>query len=62
MEKRRLLRNTKIIISNDVTREKHSVLKEAVKRLGRKNVWCLDGKIFCKKKGREIQIKGMDDI
>lgn len=43
---RKNLRGTKIIIADDLTKRTHEILKEAVAKLGKKNVWCMNGKIW----------------
>ena len=46
MKNRMLLKGTGIIIADDLTKEKHMLLKEAVSKLGKRNVWNLGSKIF----------------
>lgn len=59
---RKILKNTKIIISEDLSKDRHRTLREAVEKLGRRNVWCLGGKIYCKDGNTKRLISSRDDI
>lgn len=62
MSARKLLRGTNVIICDDLTKERHAILKEAVFKLGKKNVWCIGGKIHFKKGNTKYVINNRDDI
>lgn len=59
---RKLLKGTQIIITEDLTKLKHEVLKDAVAKLGKKNVWCMNGKILYRNGNVKHSIRSMEDI
>lgn len=62
MQNRKVLKGTKIIISDDLTKTRHSILREAVNRLGSKNVYCLSGRIFFRKGSEKIPLDSLEDL
>lgn len=62
MSNRRRLKGTKIVICDDLTKSKHAILKEAVDRLGKKNVYCLGGKIYYKKGSCKCILNTLEDL
>lgn len=62
MRNRSTLKGTEVILADDLTKENHAILKEAVLKLGKRNVWCLGGKIYCRKGENKIILNSMEDI
>lgn len=46
MSKRKALKNTKLIISEDLTRARAMQFRIAREKYGNRNAWTLDGKLF----------------
>lgn len=62
MIKRGVLKGTDIIIADDLTRENHDLLKEAVARLGKRNVWSMGGKIYFRNGNNKFLIDSTKEI
>lgn len=56
------LRGSKIIIREDLTPRKLSILREANKTLGFRAVWTNEGSIYTKSGNRIIEIKSSEDV
>lgn len=62
MQKRGALKGTKIIICDDLTKYRHEILKEAVAKLGKRNVFCLGGKVFYKRGSNKYILNRVEDL
>lgn len=60
--KKRMLKNSKIVIAEDLTKRRNQLLKEAKRRLGHKNAWSSDCKIFVKYNNDIKRISSMNDL
>lgn len=59
---RKLLKGSGIIIAEDMAQDKHQILKEAVEKIGKKQVWALDGIIYTQINNKKYIIKTLDDV
>lgn len=59
---KKLLKGTKLVIREDLTQFRNSLMKAAVKKYGNKSVWSNDGKIYVKVDGKVIILKTFGDI
>lgn len=62
IKSRKALKGTGIIIAEDMTHEKHKLLKETVQQIGKENVWTMDGKIYAKVNNKKYLIKDASDL
>lgn len=62
LKNRKMLKGTKIVITEDLTREKHAILKEAVLKLGNRNVWTMDGTVYVNVKNKKFRIRCREDL
>lgn len=62
LKHRKFLKNTGITIKEDLTQSRLKLYKIAVKELGEKNVWCLNGNIYGRVDGRPRRIENEGDI
>lgn len=62
MKKRKILKGSQVVIADDLTKENHNILKEAVLKLGKRNVWCLGGRIYFRKGDDKFTIERMEDV
>lgn len=61
-ENRKLLKGTQIVIAEDLPKHQYTILKAAVKELGKNKVWVMNGEIYSKIQGKRVKIKTMDDV
>lgn len=59
---KKLLKGSGISINDDLTRLRHNLYREAVKKVGRRNAWVFDGNIFAKSNGTRFSINTADDL
>lgn len=62
MKNKKNLKGTKVIITEDLTKRRYEVLKQAQQKLGRKNCWSRDGALYVKKKNQIVKVKTQEDI
>lgn len=62
LKSRKMLKGTAVVVAEDLTREKHSLLKEAVQRLGSRNVWTMNGSVYVNAKNRKYRIRCREDL
>ncbi|XP_044761512.1 uncharacterized protein LOC123318829 [Coccinella septempunctata] len=62
LKQRRLLKNTGVTMKEDLTQFRLRLYKVAVKELGGKNVWCLNGNIYGRIDGHSRRIEKEGDI
>lgn len=62
IKNRKKLKNTGIVVAEDLTRKRHLILKEAVERLGGRNVWTLDGTVHVRFKDKRYTLRSHDDL
>lgn len=60
--KRRVLKGSKIIITEDLVKARYEILTEAKKKFGKFNVWSQGGKIFAAFKGKKHLLESLDDL
>jgi hypothetical protein len=60
--KKRLLKGSNIVITEDLTKLRYQLMKNASKKFGPKNVWSSDGKIFVKLDNSIKVIRSNDDL
>ncbi|XP_031340978.1 uncharacterized protein LOC116169091 [Photinus pyralis] len=48
IRKRKLLKGTPVVIKEDLTKERLSLFRELLSKVGNKNCWSRDGKLYCK--------------
>lgn len=59
---KKLLKGSKIIIMEELVKSKHELLTLAKEKLGKGNVWTINGRIYTKLNGKRICLKNEDDI
>lgn len=60
---RKLLKGTKIVITEDLSKESYSLFKDAVRELGRDvKVWSMDGNIYTVVNNTKYKIKNVSEI
>jgi hypothetical protein len=60
-ENKRKLKGTRVVIKEDLTRMRHQLLNECIKKFGR-NVWTNEGKVLAKYNNKVIIIKSLTDL
>lgn len=58
----RILKQTGLVIKEDLTQIRLEVLKKAIAKYGAKNVWTQNGKIYTFTSNRKKVIQSLDDI
>lgn len=56
------LKGTKIVISEELTKGRYELLMLAREKLGKKNVWSVNGNIFAMINGEKFKLKNEDDV
>lgn len=56
------LKGTKIVISEELTKGRHELLMLAREKLGKNNVWSVNGNIFAMNNGEKVKLKNEDDV
>lgn len=59
---KKLLKGSGISISDDLTKKRYDLYREAVKKGGQRYTWHRDGKIFINYKGNRTLIRSLDDL
>lgn len=59
---RKHLKNSGIIVVEDLTRERYGVFRAAQEKFGRRAVWTSDGAVFARIAGKKVSIGGYDDL
>nr|CAI5861306.1 unnamed protein product [Callosobruchus analis] len=62
LESRKLLRGTKITLSEDMTPTRYQLYKAAVQKYDRQKAWFYDGKVWVKIGERKYEIKTEEDL
>ena len=62
MKSRRNLKGSKMSITECLIKSRQSLLKEVQQKVGLKNAWSADGKIFAKRGDNIIKINESSDI
>lgn len=62
LKNRSKLKGTKVVVKEDLTRNRVEVLKAASERFGRRNVWSYDGTIFVNKDNKKYPLQCMQDL
>ena len=50
------LRGQGIVITENLTKKRYSLLKKCFESFGKKNVWVLDGRIYCKYDNDQVKV------
>lgn len=61
-QNKRKLKGSNIIIVEELTKTRHQLLQLSKEKLGRENIWTLDGKIFARVGNKKHFIRTEDDI
>lgn len=59
---KKLLKGSGVSISDDLTKKRYNLYREAVKKGGQRYTWHYDGKIFINHKGSRTQIRTSEDL
>nr|CAH7727993.1 unnamed protein product [Callosobruchus chinensis] len=59
---KRRLKGTKMVIVEELTKDRHEIYLFAKEKLGSTMVWTTGGQIFTKIKGKKIQLKSVEDV
>lgn len=62
LQKKKILKTHGIGIAEELTRYRYELLMSAKRKLGKKNVWSIGGKVFGVHAGRKIQIRCPEDL
>lgn len=62
LQNRKLMKNTKIFIAEELTKKRYELLSLAKEKLGKTNAWSMQGKIYAKKNGKVSLIFNMEDL
>ncbi|KAK9753611.1 hypothetical protein QE152_g1943 [Popillia japonica] len=60
--KKKMLKGSKVVIKEDLTRANQNLLKEASKRFGDRKAWSFEGKIYVKSGDRIKTVKSISDL
>lgn len=56
------LKNSKLVIVEELTLQRYQLLMLAKDKIGRDRVWTMDGNIFAKINGKKTALKTEDDV
>lgn len=59
---KKMLKGSKIVIKEDLTKTRKELLIKAATRFGRTNTWSLNGDIFIFNNGRKLKIETLDEL
>ncbi|KAK9709224.1 hypothetical protein QE152_g26743 [Popillia japonica] len=60
--KKKMLKGSKVVIKEDLTRANQNLLREASKRFGDRKAWSFEGKIYVKSGDRIKTVKSISDL
>lgn len=62
LKSRKMLKNTGIVMAEDLSRDRYFLLKEAVQKLGSRNVWTMNGTVYVNLGNRKHRLRSREDL
>lgn len=62
LQNRKMLKSSKIVLTEDLTSVRYKLFSEAKQKIGTKKVWIMGGRLFTKVGGIKVSINSEDDI